>query len=576
MKKILLTVLSAVLLAAACDPNALKPVEYGTTTTQVSIDKVAKWPYMSDTYKLIDWKLMAVNYDRFVYNRTATGEYLPLIWTDKQHNNIGFDGFGLYTAMGDSRQGPKAPGGHEAINVIASVMGAGLVGIDKTNQDGYNYARMCQQYYARNNGWHIMVNNTVGFAGDWWYNTLPNLLYLGVCDVFPGVEGADEILLEIASQFKKAEDAMEGNYDWSYFNFGQMRGIKNNLPKQQDAAGGHGYILLNSFRKFGNPEFLEAAKSAITVLNNQKESRFYEIVLPFGAYTAAVLNATQGTSYDVKKMLDWTFDGNLSDGRYGWAVTQGKWGPYDVYGLQGSVTDGGGYAFLMNSLEMPWPIVPIVKYAPEFCNTVGKWMYHLASACRLFYPYHIDDEHQYAPDLKRHTGGVIGYEGLRKKDRYNTFPGVTPIAEGDGMSWSSKNTEITVFSLYSSSPVGIMGSIVSATDVPGIIRLDCNVTDFYAERAYPENLYYNPYSQEKIVSYVPEHQTYGNLNYSASESYDLFDVLTRTYVAKDCHGSQAVSIGAQNSLLLVELPAGTKLYQDGSRIVDSQRRVIAW
>ena len=30
---------------------------------------------------------------------------------------------------------------HESLNSLAAILGAGLVGIDKTNQDGYNYVK---------------------------------------------------------------------------------------------------------------------------------------------------------------------------------------------------------------------------------------------------------------------------------------------------------------------------------------------------------------------------------------------------------------------------------------------------
>ena len=50
-----------------------------------------------------------------------------------------------------------------------------------------------------------------------------------------------------------------------------------------------------------------------------------------------------------------------------------------------------------------------------------------------------------------------------------------------------------MLSVYSTSPVGILGAIVDTTDVKGILRLDCNATDFYSQRNYTAYLYYNPY-----------------------------------------------------------------------------------
>ena len=67
---------------------------------------------------------------------------------------------------------------------------------------------------------------------------------------------------------------------------------------------------------------------------SQKESRFYEILLPMSAIVAARLNAEEGCNYDVQKILDWTFDGCQDPkGRYGWGVIAERWGDYDVHGL---------------------------------------------------------------------------------------------------------------------------------------------------------------------------------------------------------------------------------------------------
>ena len=564
-------------LSCTSEKHEIVPVVSTDSIAQETINRESNMPYVSGSYELIDWYGMARDYDAFVFNRNAIGDYMPLVWTDKQHWNIDFDGFGMYTTIGDSRQGPSKQGGHEAINTMAAVLGAGLVGIDKTNQDGYNYVQMLQQYFGKRTGWKIMLNSTNGYASDWWYNILPNVLYSAVCDVFPSVEGADDIQKTIADQFVRAEEVLAGDYGHSAFNFASMAPIDNNIPKQQDAAGGHGYVLLNSWRKFGDEAYLNAAKSAIGVLDSQTESRLYEILLPYGAYAAAYLNATQGTAYNVKQMLDWTFDGcHSGSGRYGWGVINEKWGSYDVYGLQGSWSDGGGYAFLMNSFELAMPLVPMVKYAPQFAEAIGRWMYHAASATRLFYPYHIDDEHQYAPDLKQYTGGVVGYEGLRKCDKYNTYAkSVCPVAEGDGPTWRSTNGTVTMYSLYSSSPVGIFGALISPTNVTGIIRLDCNITDFYADRKYPENLYYNPFSNASDVTYTQNHLTYGNISY-ASGSYDLYDLISGQYVVTGATGDSTVTIPGRTAMLLVELPAGTVLQEKDGNLADADGFVILY
>ena len=341
-----------------------------------------------------------------------------------------------------------------------------------------------------------------------------------------------------------------------------MEGVRNNIPYQQDAAGGHAWVLYAAWKKFGDRNYLEHARSALDALAYQKESRFYEILMPMGALTAARMNAELGTDYNVGKIIDWIFDGcKSSSGRYGWGVIAERWGNYDVYGLQGSTTDGGGYAFFMNSVKLMWPMVPVVKYEPQFADAIGQWMLNAANACRLFYPTEIDDEHQWLPELKSCTDGNIAYEGLRKYDKYGkeSLEGVSPVALGDGPQWTSSNGDETMFSIYSTAPVGILGALVQKTDVEGIIRIDCNVTDFYADRPYPVYMYYNPFGEDREVTYSTE----------AYDTADLFDLVSRTYAAESVYKSSKITVPAGHSLVIVELPEDTQLGQDGDRIVNA-------
>ena len=485
-------------LCVSCTSN----IDLGTPVEQVTINRIDSMPDIPVTYQMLDWKKKARDFDKFVFDWENTSKVGPLIWLDNARRNIDQPTFGLYTAVKDIRQGKNVNNGefHESLNSLAAILGAGLVGIDKTNQDGYNYVKMAQNYFNSDTGWNIVMNNTTssvgskggGYGRDWWYDVLPNALYYAVCDVFPGVDGAESIQKSIAEQFTKADSVLNGNYDYSYFDYGKMRGGINHIPFQQDVAGGHAYVLLCAYRKFGDVRYLNHSKSAIEALLSQKESRFYEALLPLGVYTAAYLNATEGANYDVQKLLNWVFDGCKSPtGRTGWGIIVGKWGDYDVSGLQGSITDGGGYAFLMNSIKPAWPFVPMVKYQPQYAKAIGKWMLNNASACRLFYPGYIDEKHQWAPELKDITNNNIAYEGLRKFDDYGkeSLKGVSPVAIGDGPKWIDGNPTESMFSVYSSSPVGILGAIVDTTNVKGILKLDCNATDFYASRPYPVYLY---------------------------------------------------------------------------------------
>lgn len=570
--KLVLLFISTCLVASSYAKNN----SFGKRIKQVAINRVDSMPNIPAPYKLIDWNTKAKDFDKFVFDWNNKSVFGPLIWLDNSRRNIDQPTFGLYTAVKDIRQGKSANNGefHESLNSLAAILGAGLVGIDKTNQDGFNYVKMIQNYFNTDNGWNIMMNNTSpevaklggGYGRDWWYDIFPNALFYAVSDVFPHVEGAEAIQRTIAEQFVKADSVLNGNYNYSYFDYGQMKGVVNNIPLQQDAAGGHGYVLLCAYKKFGDVRYLNHAKSAIDALVSQKESRFYEVLLPLGVYTAAYLNAIEGTNYDVHKLLNWVFEGCKSpSGRNGWGIIVGKWGPYDVSGLQGSLTDGGGYAFLMNSIKPAWPFVPMVKYQPEYARSIGKWMLNNVNACRLFFPENIDNKYQWAPELRSAAKNNISYEGLRKNDSYNkaSLKEVSPVALGDGPLWINGNPTESMFSVYSSSPVGILGSIVKETNVEKILQLNCNATDFYSKNPYPVYLYYNPYLEAKTITY------------SAKTSSDLFDIVSKEYVARNITSNGKFTIPADNARIIVELPAGTKLKIKGGKIVTESNIFIS-
>jgi len=219
----------------------------------------------------------------------------------------------------------------------------------------------------------------------------------------------------------------------------------------------------------------------------------------------------------------------------------------------------------MNSVAMAWPLVPLVKYEPQYARAIGKYMLNAVNASRLFYPDEIPDQYQWLPHLRDMTQGIIGYEGLRKVDDMNNpaLKGVTPVAIGDGPKWVEGQPEESMFSLYSTSIVGVFGAIVNRTDVDGILALDCNVTDFYADNPYPVYLYYNPYEEEKSVSWYSE------------TSVDLFDIVSKEYLASGKRGDISITLPAGDAVVVVALPAGTRLKSDG-RLLKAARQVIAY
>lgn len=132
-----------------------------------------------------------------------------------------------------------------------------------------------------------------------------------------------------------------------------------------------------------------------------------------------------------------------------------------------------------------------------------------------------------------------------------------------GPSWTSTNPTSSMFSLYSTSPVGVFGSMIKKTDVEGILRLDCNVTDFYVERPYPVYLYYNPYDVEKTVTY------------QTSEKADIFDIISKTFLSKGVAGEGQIPIPPKGAVVVYELPSGTILkYEEGKIIADGRYTIL--
>lgn len=536
---------------------------------QKNIKRIDSMPNFPKPFKILDFNQLAKDYDAKVYDPNQTGEYWPLIWKDNSRKNFDQETFGIYTAMGDVRQGAKNYDGifHEALASIGSVLGASMVGIDKSNQGGENYVGMLKNYFNTENNWNIIMNNTGpevaqlggGYARDWWYDVYPNVMFYALADFYPKEKDYNTLLRTIANQFYKADTVLNGDYAYSFFDYSTMEAKKNWICTQQDAAAGHAYVLYSAYKKFGDPKYLVGAKSSLEALLNQEENYFYEILMPFGAYIAARMNAEQGTNYDFSNILDWTFNGD-SVCRDGWGVLVDNWNGYDVSGIVGSTTHNGGFGFLMNTYDTMWPLVPMVRYDQRYANSIGKWMLNAANASRLFYPNEIPDEHQTIPEEKEHTKGVIAYEGLIKKAHYPQYEYIkAPVAIGDGMHWNKDNPKVSQFSVYGSGHVGIAGAIISKTNIENILQLDVLVTDFYKEKAFPSYLYYNPNPDSKVVTINIGH-----------DKVKIYDAVKRAFISKGVSELFSFSLEKENSALLVFIPVNAKIeIRDGKLYADN-------
>ena len=545
--------LSTILLQTSCLINK-QTFSKSDPIAQLTIPRVERMPNHPKPYIFKDWAQTTKDFDRYIFDFNQKGVYLPFIWLDTLQRNYPQTTFGLYTALGDIRMGAKVNNGenHEALGGLGAVLGATLVGIDKSKQDGRDYVGMLKNYYNKDNGWNVIMNFTNkgahiggGYGNDFWYEVHNNVLFYSVANYYPKEPQFDEILRGIAEQFYRSDSVMGKNYSYSYFDFKEMKPHKNHIPTQEDVAAGYAFILYSAYIKFGDAKYLNAAKNAMDVLYNQKENRFYEAMMPLAAYIGARMNVEQGTHYDIQRYLNWTFDGDAV-GREGWGVLVDKWGDYDVSGLLGSTVDHGGYGFLMNTFDMMMPLSAMVRYDPRYARAVGKWALNASNAARFCYPYDIPDSLQAIPQYKVITKNVIAYEGIIKGSSYPQFEGKTPFAQGDGPQWEKGMPQQTMFSVYGSSHVGFFGGTIEATDVPEILRIDCRLTDMFRKQsAYPTYLFFNPYSEIKRIE-----------TNVGSEKVDIYDLVSGTFIHKGVRGKVGVYLPTDAARLLVYVPSG--------------------
>lgn len=539
---------------------------------QQKIPRVEQMPAIPQPLHIIDYKKLALRFDSTVYDFKAKGKFWPMVWIDSSKKNFPQNVVGVYTAVADVRQGTNNKGMfHEALATMGATLGASLVGINKANSQHLNYVGMLKNYFNKETGWDIMMNNTCpevallggGYGRDWWYDVYPNLLFYAVYDLYPNEPGFTEIARSIADKFYEADSILNGNYEWSYFDYGKMQPMKNNICAQPDVAAGHAWVLYAAYKKFNDPRYLEGAVSALNALQSQTINPTYELLMPFGAYLSARINAEQGKQYKVNKMLDWSFDGTAIC-REGWGVLIGNWNGIDISGIVGSTVDHGGYGFLMNTYDAAWPLVPMVRYDQSYAIAIGKWMLNAANAARFFYPQYMPDDHETIPELASVTKGVIGYEGLIKQSSYKDHENLkAPVAQGDGPLWvPGKNPPESQFSVYGSGHVGIFGSIIRNTNIQGILQLNLLATDFYHDKAYPTFLYYNPYVSNKTVLMQVKKE-------NKSEKVDLFNTVSGKFVARNISQYVSINIPSNSAAVIVCVPTNAHItYEDNKMLAN--------
>lgn len=522
---------------------------------QISISKISSMPDFPQPYLMRNWKEVAIKYDSLVFNLNLTGTYLPLVWVDNGAINYAGQRFGLHTVVGTT-----APTSAEAINCIPAVVGATLAGIDKSNQNGYNWVEMCQEWFNKNNGLMVYKNHPDDqTSDDWWYETMPNVFFYQLYSLYPNTGDFHNQFINVANKFLQSVYVMGGsttpwklpNMNYQGFDFSSMLPSSLHIHNEPEAAGATAWILYSAYKVTGDTRYRIGAELAMEYLNSLSANPAYELQLYYGAYLAARMNAELGTNYDVTKMLNWCFN---SDNIRNWGVMTGNWGGYDVDGLIGEINSslayGGSYPFTMNTFEQIGALVPLVRYDERYATAIGKLVLNAANAARLFYPNYLPGTNQDNASKQwadqYDTGSYIAHESMHQY--YPNNGSISPYATGDA---EAGGWGLTNLALYGSSHVGILGGIIDTTNVSGILKLDLLKTDYFHDTAYHTYLFYNPYSTSQSVDLDV-----------GSGTKDIYETTTNSFIANNVSGTTQITIPAKSAYVTVIVPSGgTQAYE---------------
>ncbi len=528
-------------------------------TGQISIPRVAGMPDLPSPYLMRDWKAVATQYDGLIFSTNATGQFLPLI--SLKPNGINYPALQpilLDTYVGSASSGNQA----EAINIIPALVGATLVGIDKSNQSGVNWAIKSKEFFNKKNGQNVYLNGYTATSGaDWWYDLMPNIFFYQLYSQYPDITEFEEQFISIADRWLEAVYSMGGSTTpWQIPNM-NYRGWKlasmtpnNNGVIEPEAAGTIAWLLYHAWLRTDNKKYLTGAELCMNFLSGLNTNPSYELQLPYGAFIAAKMNAEIGTHYDLQKIVNWCFDrGPLR----GWGVIAGTWNGSDVSGLIGEANDGGNdYAFAMNGFQQAAALVPMVKYDKRFARDIAKWTLNLANASRLYYPQFLpqSDQDDYSWSAQYDPQSLIAYEALKENWNGKKLYG-TGDAKRNG--WAQTN-----LGLYGSSHVGYLGAMIESTDVEGILKIDINKTDFFGENDFPSFLVYNPYADAKQVT-LP----------LGSAATDIYNAISETVIRTAITGNALIDVMPGEVLMLILIPSGTPLDERGGKLWAGQKVV---
>jgi hypothetical protein len=249
---------------------------------QININRIEQMPNIPTPYEMRDWKQIALGYDNFVFDFDLTGQYLPLIWLNTNTINYpGHNSFGLHTVVGTT-----APSSSEGINLLPATVGASLVGIDKSNQNGLNWVLMCEEYFNKANNADVYLNHPTGSNGMIGVDVMPNIFFYQLYDQYPSIGDFPNQFTKVANRWLEAVVVMGGSttpwqsayMNYRAFNLMTMTPYSSGVV-EPEAAGALAWIFYNAYTETGNENYRIGAEWCMEFLNSLSSNPSYELQL---------------------------------------------------------------------------------------------------------------------------------------------------------------------------------------------------------------------------------------------------------------------------------------------------------
>lgn len=375
---------------------------------------ISKIPDLPPEYLLRDWNKTAHEFDKLIFDQNRKGEFLPFIWQDNAKTVNNLKGFGLPTYVGDLRQSAKT-NLHEAITSMASVLNGALLGIDRSS-----YAAMLATHFDRKNGVGLYLNQPGTVGGSFWYDLLPSLLFTQIYSHYPETTGFREQFLSTIKKWAEISEQLGTNFDYTGYNFREKKPVNSGWI-EADIVAGLACLQYAGWKKTGNDTHLRLAEKCLQWMDQRKINPYYESLAPYGAYASARYNAENNGTHQTGKFIEWVLAG---DNPRKWGMIGESWNGIPIHGLIGSVYPEYEYAFAMNTFQAVGIMTPIARYEDHFAKEIAKWVLHVASNARFFYPdsWSPNQQTSYSWAKKNDPAFSIPYEGIRKQGILRRYP----------------------------------------------------------------------------------------------------------------------------------------------------------